>query len=865
MDIYYTITSNGEYAYYSSGKTYFGKNDLYRVKLPKVLQPEPVFISNPQILANSKVTAPQAPPPPSADGGIAQQPNTTVQPVVAQAPQPPKGGNTVAASQTNAQTNDLQRKLDSLKNLAANPQPVASATVPAANPVTPTPPPPQQPAVQTQKPATQPAVPKKDTLVNRNALPQSATMELPKQPNKYAVDSFKNIPKVENNDPQKQVFDNLKKQAPNYSQSPAGNQTPNSDYAAVNQANQLPNMNNQPMQSAKNVQPVYANVQIESNPQQFPTGNNQQQEALKPREEINADPYAEKLAQLKQQQSDSKFNQPVTKTTDYSQYTQKKDYANPTIDRSNNIDPQKNAMEQKLQDLNTPNYEQSTRLSAYDAPKNNQPLKERQEDVFAQQNNDMQDKIAQLKQQQQQLQPTTAKAPRASEIKVDNTNPDIKYVPKTSAETVSAEPNPQVLKYQEKLKQIQDKMNNIAGDNVAPQQPKLPATEDNTPAQLKPAETAAADAIQGKIDALKEAQKKMETPPTASLQSPASVTHSDNRNTKPAYNNIITENEPNIGIIPSSADGATYQPVNNMTDEDFEKQKKAIDDLKKEQDQLNQQLNSTLSSLNENKTNLEKDIGDLAKERDKVSQQLNSTLSNLNQNKNVLEKDIDKLAQEKDKLSGEKSQLENATDELAKEKAKLEADKKAMDELLAQMQAEKDRLAQEKDKMERDKELLEKLRKQQEKEVAALSKNIDSLKKAQQQAIDANSKLQRYEVLEMPIEEGAIAVMKSIYFMADASFIQNKSYPELDKLAAFLKQNPKIQKIEIGGHTNGLCDDSFCDKLSDNRAKSVVDYLVSKGIDPNILTYKGYGKQFLISKPGDAINQRVEVKILSVK
>ncbi|MBK6273461.1 MAG: OmpA family protein [Saprospirales bacterium] len=85
----------------------------------------------------------------------------------------------------------------------------------------------------------------------------------------------------------------------------------------------------------------------------------------------------------------------------------------------------------------------------------------------------------------------------------------------------------------------------------------------------------------------------------------------------------------------------------------------------------------------------------------------------------------------------------------------------------------------------------------------------------------------------------------------------------MDKVVAFLKKNNKL-KIEIGGHTNGLCDDAFCNQLSNNRAKTCVDYLMSKGISKDRLQYKGYGKQFLIASPGSPLNQRVEIKILSV-
>lgn len=816
MDIYYTITSNGEYAYYSSGRSYFGKNDLYRIKLPKVLQPEPVIINNPQILANSKVAnskvANNNPITTNTSTTIQQPTNTTVNTPVNNT-NTSKKEPTLVNNPTNSQTNELQKKLDSLKAMLNKPQIPNNSTnnttlsqKPTNNPTT------------AQK--TTPVAPKKDTLVNKNALPQSAVMELPKQPNKYKIDSFQNIPLAQNNDPQKQVFDNLKKSTP------------------TNTNPQLP-INS--MHKNTNEQPNNTQFTIQS--EQLPKSQETttQPTNLKPYQEVSTDPLAEKLAQLKQQQYETKTNPTKnTSSVDYSKYTEKKDYENPTIDYSNNIDPKKNAMEQKLYELNTPTYQESTKLTNYEAPKpyEKQELKPKQEDTYTQAYNETQDKIAQLKQQQQQINPSNTKAPKASEIKVDNTNPNIKYNPSNEQpiSTAQIESNPQVLKYQEKLKQIQEQMNSIANNTPTANNSTLnnqPIHTTTTDLPLKEQTPIKNDDIQEKIEALKTEQNKLVT------------TNQETPNTQSQHQ--------------------TYTPVNSLNDVDYNQHKQAIDDLKKEQDSLTQQLNSTLNNLNLNKNNLEKDIDDLTNERNKVNEQLDKTLSNLNQNKTHLEKDINQLNQQKESLTDEKKQLEAENDKIAKEKAKLEADKVSMDQLLAQMQEERDRLAKEKEKMENDKLLLEKLRKQQEKEVMALSQNIDSLKKAQQKAIDANASLQRYEIFNVPIEEGAVAIMKSIYFMADASFIQNKSYPELDKLVAFLKQNPKIQKIEIGGHTNGLCDDVFCNKLSNDRAKSVVEYLINKGINANILSYKGYGKQYLISKPGDAINQRVEVKILSVQ
>lgn len=219
----------------------------------------------------------------------------------------------------------------------------------------------------------------------------------------------------------------------------------------------------------------------------------------------------------------------------------------------------------------------------------------------------------------------------------------------------------------------------------------------------------------------------------------------------------------------------------------------------------------------------------------------------------------DKMRQEElDKIKASKDQLIADKDKLATEKTK-------MNDSLMQMQIERDKLAAEKLKIEQDKEKLEILKKQQEKQVLDLKRSIDSLAKIKQQITNGAQTTQKYDLFNVPLEVGATAQINNVYFVADASFLQIPSYVELDKLVLFLQKNNNL-KVEIGGHTNGLCDDAFCNKLSTSRAKTCVDYLITKGIKADRLNYKGYGKSQLLKPeaPGDALNQRVEIKILGI-
>jgi len=117
------------------------------------------------------------------------------------------------------------------------------------------------------------------------------------------------------------------------------------------------------------------------------------------------------------------------------------------------------------------------------------------------------------------------------------------------------------------------------------------------------------------------------------------------------------------------------------------------------------------------------------------------------------------------------------------------------------------------------------------------------------------------------LTEGQKIRLDRLYFQADKAEIQSTSYSTLDEVYDFLKENGDVM-IEVGGHTNGIPEDWFCDSLSNLRAKAVAQYLVRKGITPKRVQYKGYGKRQLIASDktlaGRKRNQRVEIKILSI-
>ena len=116
-----------------------------------------------------------------------------------------------------------------------------------------------------------------------------------------------------------------------------------------------------------------------------------------------------------------------------------------------------------------------------------------------------------------------------------------------------------------------------------------------------------------------------------------------------------------------------------------------------------------------------------------------------------------------------------------------------------------------------------------------------------------------------PIEANAEIVLKNIFFDLNKYDLKPESQVELDKVVQLMKENPALV-ILISGHTDdiGKATDNLI--LSENRAKSVVNYLQSKGIDPKRLTSKGWGNEKPLSnsktEQARALNRRTELRVL---
>lgn len=116
------------------------------------------------------------------------------------------------------------------------------------------------------------------------------------------------------------------------------------------------------------------------------------------------------------------------------------------------------------------------------------------------------------------------------------------------------------------------------------------------------------------------------------------------------------------------------------------------------------------------------------------------------------------------------------------------------------------------------------------------------------------------------LKKGDIVRLDKVYFEANKYDLKEESLPALEEVLTFLKSNPGVI-VEIGGHTNNNPSDAFANQLSTDRAKAVSEWLIARGISPERVQYKGYGKKNPIepntTPEGRKKNQRVEIKILS--
>ncbi len=110
-------------------------------------------------------------------------------------------------------------------------------------------------------------------------------------------------------------------------------------------------------------------------------------------------------------------------------------------------------------------------------------------------------------------------------------------------------------------------------------------------------------------------------------------------------------------------------------------------------------------------------------------------------------------------------------------------------------------------------------------------------------------------------------ILKNIQFEFDSYTFLNSSFKELDQVIGILSDNPAFH-VRLAGHTDFVGSDDYNVNLSRNRARSVADYFISKGIKPERISSFGFGKSRpLIHEKTDearSINRRVEIRFTEV-
>lgn len=117
-----------------------------------------------------------------------------------------------------------------------------------------------------------------------------------------------------------------------------------------------------------------------------------------------------------------------------------------------------------------------------------------------------------------------------------------------------------------------------------------------------------------------------------------------------------------------------------------------------------------------------------------------------------------------------------------------------------------------------------------------------------------------------PIEANAGIILKNVFFDTKQTILKSESITELDNVVRMMNENPAL-KILISGYTDNVGSPADNLKLSAGRAVAVVNYLISKGVKKERLSFKGFGETKPIAdnktEDGRSLNRRTELSVVS--
>lgn len=149
-----------------------------------------------------------------------------------------------------------------------------------------------------------------------------------------------------------------------------------------------------------------------------------------------------------------------------------------------------------------------------------------------------------------------------------------------------------------------------------------------------------------------------------------------------------------------------------------------------------------------------------------------------------------------------------------------------------------------------------------------LLNRLDNLDRQNQDIQNRLSKLESdvRDLQNRPAGSTATMSFQNIEFKFDSSELTESSYPTLNQIASILKDNPTWSTFKVKGHTDSTGPESYNQGLSERRAQSVVDYLVSQGVSSAVVSTEGYGESQPIATndtaEGRQANRRVEFEVV---
>lgn len=124
-----------------------------------------------------------------------------------------------------------------------------------------------------------------------------------------------------------------------------------------------------------------------------------------------------------------------------------------------------------------------------------------------------------------------------------------------------------------------------------------------------------------------------------------------------------------------------------------------------------------------------------------------------------------------------------------------------------------------------------------DKEFSTKGKTVSQEKMAfYQRAVEFNT-----EIILDPVAEGVVIKFPPIYYPYNSWEITPEAEEVLDEMVTVMKRNPAIL-VELGSHTDARGSAKYNRKLSQNRAESAVEYILSKGVEKSRMEAKGYGE-----------------------